>query len=247
VLLLRLTIIGCWGGYPKVDEASSGYLVEQDGFTLLLDCGSGVLAKLPRFLEPSSLHAVLISHYHADHIADIGVLQHALLIRQALGGKKGTLPIYGHSLDPGEFLRLSYREITKGIEYHPERPLPVGPFTIRFLRTDHPVPCFAFRIESKGKSIVYTADGAFQQGLIAFADDADLLLCECNFYADMDGRQAGHMNSREAGILARESRVKQLVLTHLPHFGNPDRLVAEAKQNYSGPVTLAALGRRFDL
>ena len=48
---MQVTIIGHWGGYPKVDEASSGYLVEHEGFQLLLDCGSGVLSKLQKFIS----------------------------------------------------------------------------------------------------------------------------------------------------------------------------------------------------
>ena len=75
--LMQVTIIGHWGGYPKVDEASSGYLIEHEGFQILLDCGSGVLSKLQKFIQPEMLNGVILSHYHPDHIADIGVLQHA--------------------------------------------------------------------------------------------------------------------------------------------------------------------------
>lgn len=96
---MKVTIIGCWGGYPKVNEASSGYLFEEDGFKLLVDCGSGVLSKLQQHVVPEELNAVLLSHYHADHIADIGVLQHALLIQKDLGKEVTTLPIYGHNED----------------------------------------------------------------------------------------------------------------------------------------------------
>ena len=86
---MQVTIVGHWGGYPKVDEASSGYLIEHEGFQILLDCGSGVLSKLQKFIQPEMLNGVIISHYHPDHIADIGVLQHARLIRGLLGSEDG--------------------------------------------------------------------------------------------------------------------------------------------------------------
>lgn len=77
---MKLTVIGHWGGYPKMGEASSGYLLEHKGFKLLVDCGSAVLSQLQYYLKPTELDAVIVSHYHPDHVADIGVLQHALLI-----------------------------------------------------------------------------------------------------------------------------------------------------------------------
>jgi ribonuclease BN (tRNA processing enzyme) len=87
-IYLKLTIIGPWGGYPKVNEASAGYILEHDGFNLLIDCGSGVLSKLQQYIKPTDLDACIISHYHPDHNADIGVLQHALLIDMYLTGNK---------------------------------------------------------------------------------------------------------------------------------------------------------------
>lgn len=35
-----------WGGYPAADGATSAYLLEKDGFSLLIDAGSGSLSKL---------------------------------------------------------------------------------------------------------------------------------------------------------------------------------------------------------
>lgn len=237
---LKLTIIGCWGGYPKVNEASSGYLLEHEGFHLLIDCGSGVLARLQNSIMPEELDAVILSHYHADHIADIGVLQHARLIQGFLGKQTPNLPIYGHAMDKQEFSNLTYKEITKGVAYDSNINLTVGPFSISFLRTAHPVPCFAMRVEADGKVLVYTADTSFKEELIAFSQHADLLLCECNLYGDQNGKGPGHMTSIDAGMLAQRAGVKQLILTHLPHFGRLEQLEEEASQYYTGHIQLAS-------
>lgn len=238
-LLMKLTIIGHWGGYPKKNGASSGYLIEHNGYNLLLDCGSGVLSKLQNVLQPEELHAVLLSHYHPDHIADIGVLHHARLIQGFLGKKMETLPIYGHHFDQLEFTKLTYKDITKGVAYDPASTLEVGPFHVNFLKTDHPVPCYAMRIEADGKTIVYTGDGSFKNELIDFCKQVDLLLCECNFYGKQNGKQAGHMNSIETGELAEKAFVKQLCLTHLPHYGDIQDLIKEASTKYTGIIKLA--------
>ncbi len=236
---MKLTIIGNWGGYPKKNGASSGYLLEHDGFHLLLDCGSGVLAKLQNVMEPEELDAVLLSHYHPDHNADMGVLQHARLIQGFLGKQMSTLPVYGHPFDHAEFTKLTYKDITFGIAIDPSQTLELGPFRVSFLKTDHPVPCYAMRMEAGGKTFIYTGDGSYKPELIDFCSGADFLLCECNFYGDQDGKKAGHMNSIEAGELAAKAGVKELCLTHLPHYGDTAELLKEAATQFTGTIKLA--------
>ena len=51
--------------------ACSGYLVEEGGFRLLLDCGNGVFSKLRRICDYVDVDAVVISHLHADHFLDL--------------------------------------------------------------------------------------------------------------------------------------------------------------------------------
>ena len=82
----------------------------------------------------------------------------------------------------------------------------IGPFTFHFMKTSHPVPCFAMRIEVGGTSLVYTGDSTYMEEFIDFAKNADILLCESNFYSDMDGSNAGHMTAREAGAYRSEGK-----------------------------------------
>jgi len=236
---MKVTVLGCWGGYPKVDEASSGYLLEHNGYKVLVDCGSGVLSKLQRHIQPQELDAVIISHYHADHVADIGVLQHAILIQKYVSGVQKTLPIYGHTFDQAEFNRLTDKDVTIGIGYDPSKKLNIGPFSVSFLQTIHPVTCFAMRFEADGQSFVYTADSSYQDSFIPFAKDAEILICECNFYEHMDGKSAGHMNSKDAGTIAVKAGVNKLVLTHLPHFGKIEELKEQAGKYFNGEIILA--------
>ncbi|MFJ7976035.1 MBL fold metallo-hydrolase [Peribacillus sp. JNUCC 23] len=244
---MKITVIGCWGGYPAKNEASSGYLVEYGDYRVLLDCGSGVLAQLQNHMQPEKLDAVVLTHYHPDHIADIGVLQHALLIGSFLGNPKKTLPIYGHHLDEGEFKKLTYKDITKGIAYKEDEPLLIGPFTFTFLRTKHPVPCFAMKLEVNGESIVYTGDSSYMEELSIFAKDAKVLLCESSLYGHTDGSSAGHMTAREAGMIAHLADTHLLMLTHLPHYGDLQQLKKEAGEVFKREIALARSGMEFQL
>lgn len=241
--MLKLTVIGCWGSYPKANGASAGYLLQSNNFTLLIDCGSGVLAKLQNIIDVQHIDAVIISHYHADHIADIGVLQHARLVQSILHNSSETLPIYGHTRNMLEFDKLTYKQITTGIEYAPDEQLELGPFLITFQRTNHSVDCYAMRITSNNKTVVYTADTAYQKDLIYFSSNADLLISECSFYGNQHFPESGHMNSYEVGKISASANVKKVLLTHLPHFGTLDNLITEVNELYNGEVLLAEYGK----
>ncbi len=243
---MKLTVIGCYGGFPAVGEATSGYLFESDGFRLLVDCGSSVLSKLQQYIDIEELDAVLLWHYHHDHIADIGPLQYAKLVGYHLGKSSGPLPIYGHTGDPEAFLRLSDDVHTKAKPYHPGECLQIGPFQIDFLKTVHPVECYAMRIHADDAVVVYTADSSYKEAFIPFSKDADLLIAESNFYAGQDGSSAGHMNSTDVGKIANEANVGELMITHLPHVGRHKDLVNEAQALYTGSIQLAHSGLRWN-
>lgn len=238
---MKLTVIGHWGGYPAKDGASSMYTIEKDGFLLVLDVGSGGLSKFQKYYHVTDIDAVIISHYHADHIADVGVLQHARLVQSYITGVKDELPIYGHKEDEMNFYKLNH-DFTKAVRYEPNNVLNVGPFFIRFLRTRHSVPCYGMRITDGKNTIIYTADSAYQDEWIKFSLDADLLLADCNFYAHQDGKEAGHMNSKEVATIADRANVKEVILTHLPQYGNHENLVKEASEVYDGKISLAYEG-----
>src|SRR5665647_1601729 len=91
---MKVTVLGPWGAYPKAGEATAGYLIEYEDEKILIDCGSGVLAQLQKQLKLSELTAVIISHTHFDHIADLGCLQYACLIDMDWRLRLNNLPIY---------------------------------------------------------------------------------------------------------------------------------------------------------
>jgi len=92
---LRVTVLGKSPSWQDAAGACSGYLVQQDGFTLLLDCGNGVFSKLRPVVDYVDVDAVLITHMHADHFLDLVPFSYALRYapRQqpvAVGGWPGT-------------------------------------------------------------------------------------------------------------------------------------------------------------
>ena len=234
------TVIGHWGAYPGPGEATSCYLLQASGTSILLDCGSGSLSLLQRRLSLSEIDAVVLSHYHADHIADLGCLQYAARIDMDLGRRKEPLKIYGHTEDPG-FAALSYLDFAVGEAYKPDSALKIGPFSLSFAPTMHPDPCYAIRVACGDASIVYTGDTGAVPSLARFARGTDLLICETSLYDEYRGRIPGHMCAGEAGTLAAEAGAGMLLATHLPHFGTHSELLKQAAAAFGGKTELASL------
>ena len=242
---MKVIPIGIWGGYPKANEATSSFLIEHDGFHCLVDCGSGVLSSLQNYIPLEKLDAVVISHYHADHIADLGSLQYSRLIQYYLNNPSPILPIYGHDQDEENFAKLAYKERTIGIAIYEDKSIKIGPFTVTFCRTDHPVYCLAMKFIVEGRSLVLTADTGWRDELVEFAKDADLLISEANLYEEHIGVAPGHMGGSQAGKLAQLSKAKQLLLTHLPLHENIDEILEAARRNFDGATEIAEVGKIY--
>lgn len=236
---MKLTALGVWGGYPTRDAGTTSYLLQsEDGFNLLLDAGSRAVTELEHELSPNNLDTVILSHYHEDHIADLGSLRQ---YRQLQTVKPEILPIYGHQENEYEFSKLSLENVSEGIAYDVEKGTSVGPFDIQFLKTVHPVICYAMRIVERatGQILIYTGDTGYFTELVDFSKDADILLADVYFFKGK-AKMPNHLSSVEAGEIAAQANVKKLILTHLPQVGDLQVLCEEAQEAAGNiPVDLA--------
>lgn len=246
---MKLTVLGCLGAYPYKNQGTTSYLLQSDGFNLLIDAGSATLVKLEEQIDPLALDAVILSHYHHDHIADFGVLQYYWQLHPEKD-PEAILPIYGHTKDTTHFEELTLPNVTEGRPYFEAEELKIGPFMITFMETIHPVVCYAMRIveETTGKIFVFTGDSGYLESFAEFAKDADLFLADTYLFAGNE-RHKAHFTSKEAGELARAAEVKKLVLTHLPQFGDLVQLKMEAQEAAGAKieVELAAVDKVFDI
>lgn len=236
------------GAYPANGMATSSYLVESDGFKLLVDAGSGSFQNLCQLMEPTDIDAVILSHYHHDHIADVGVLEYAFQLKPVLEGLPAKqLTIYGHSQSE-KFADLTLPNVSTGVAYNPDDVLRVGPFKITFLKTIHPVICYALRIEDKHtkKVLVYAADSAYLADFITFAKDADLFLAD-GMLLDGNENHPAHMTSAQVAKIAELANVKQVVLTHLPPKHHETLLAQSQAVNEELPVALAKDFDQYDI
>lgn len=214
---MKLRVIGCAGGYPLGDNGTSSYLLTstEGEYHVLLDAGSGSALAAERYIDVNRLNAVLVSHDHPDHTADLGIFQHLFLLKKP-EPQHGPIPIYSHPNSRVAEL-LTTDAMSEPKSYNPEGTLELGPFSITFKRTVHPLECYAMRIEEKetGKVLVYTADSGWHEPLVEFAKEADLLIADANFSNEV-GRNDKHMTAEEVAQLATLAKVKQIAVTHIP-------------------------------
>jgi ribonuclease BN (tRNA processing enzyme) len=253
-----MTVVGCSGSFPGPDSPASCYLVEADDaagrtWRLLLDLGNGALGPLQRYCRPDQVDAVLLSHLHPDHCLDVCGLYVALRYHPdvvAAGGPYEQLAVYGPSRTLDKLVHAydlhgeaPMAAMLKVREWQDLQPVTIGPVRVTPYRVEHPVEAYGLRLELNGAVLAYTGDTDSCPALLDLARDADLLLAEASFVEGRDTTRGIHLTGRRAGTAATEAGARALVLTHLPVWNDPEVTLAEARENFGGPVQVAGPGQ----
>ncbi|WP_354640689.1 MBL fold metallo-hydrolase [Kitasatospora camelliae] len=249
---MKLTVVGCSGSFPSADSPCSSYLVEAEGYRVVVDLGNGALGALQRYCGLYEVDAVLLSHLHADHCVDLCAYWVARNYR--VEGCPDPVPVYGpHGTaerlaraydmpeEPGMKEVFDFRTLGNGT-------FALGPFTVTVARVNHlDSEAYGFRIEHGGRSLVYSGDTGECADLVELASGADLFLCEAAYTDGKETFRAIHLNGREAGEHAAAAGVGRLVLTHIPPWTDAERNRRDAAAVFSGPVDLARPGAVYEL
>jgi ribonuclease BN (tRNA processing enzyme) len=244
---LALRILGSEPAWPSAGRACTGFLLETPGGPVLVDCGTGIFERLRAVLPPERLRAVIISHLHFDHWADLIPFRYYLSFGvrperpPALYLPPGAISALREIVEPVDPDPRFFAGSFKTSEYDPEGILKIGALEVSFRKTLHPVATYAFKFRANDASLVYSADTGWDPFLADFARGADLFLCEAGWGGDGRAAEDMHLSGAEAGRLARMAGVERLLLTHIPESEAPVT-VRSARREYGGPVDYATPG-----
>ena len=266
---LAVQVLGSGG--PELDDgrASSGYVIwYKRKARLMIDLGSGSLFRFEQSgASLNDLDAVLLSHMHVDHSNDLPSLIKASFFSDRnrdltlygptgnqlmpsltnfvhdLFGSKGAYQYLNSYLDGSDRYRLfphdvdatgKKEQLVESNSLHRLIAIPVH---------HGPIPALAWRVEFKGKIIVFSGDmNNDNDTLTSLAKQADLLLAH---HAIPEGAnwiaRNLHMAPSVIGKIAANAGVKKLVLSHRMNrtLGQEKISTTYIRKYYKGPITFA--------
>ena len=245
---MRLTILGGGAAWPTARRACGGYLVEHDGYTLLIDPGFAVLPQLLALRPVAGIDAVLVSHGHLDHCADLP----AVLGARLAGGATTALPVLAPRGALVDLLRAARsRAAVRSAALDPLRDgdtRTLGPFSLEVGLLPHHVSNAGFRLRAGDHVLAYTGDSGECQERISLAKGADLLLAEATFATQVPAAERRFLSSAvQAAQLALTAEVEHTILTHHLPAQRVEPWLAAAREEGLSSVLAASAGMSVDL
>lgn len=176
---MRLELLGVGEAFDP-EQPNSSALVEQDGFTLLIDCGHSVVPRLWRAVrDPDQVDAIFFTHHHGDHVLG---LPPVVNLWHYQGRSKelliATTPAGIEQLQ--RLIALMKVEPPYPLRYVVASELPsIGPFGVTLALTQHAAPNYAIRLDAADRSLAWSGDGRPTAESRALYADVDLLMHEC--------------------------------------------------------------------
>lgn len=246
---MRLTVLGGAGGFPPAAGACSGYLIEHDGFHLLVDPGYAIVPRLLGIVPADAIDAVLVSHGHPDHVADLNPL-----VRGRLMGDDDAPQLPAYALPDALTRVLALDQITalKGAcevhEFEAGDSFRIGPIAIESRLLPHSIRNAGIRISAGGTSITYAGDTGPSDDLVDLATGTDLLLAEATYIDSVPSGNATVLNSAlEVGRQAHRAGAARPMLTHLMPGTDPEASQVAARRPFDDWIAVATPGTVVEL
>lgn len=240
---MKVIILGSGTCVPSLERNAPGYYLEVSGKHILVDCGSGTILQLEKAGKSyRDINAVFVTHIHPDHISDLMPFIHALVATPGYKRENDLLAV-----GPKDFKKF-YESCISFVIKRPrtfiielveiEEKLDLGYLHVFSRKTVHSENSIAYRFEDGKKSVVFTGDCDYDEGIIELSRNADLLIADCSFPDSM--KVAGHLTPKECGLIARKAKIKKLVLSHIyPAYYPDSQRLEECRYVFDGHVLLA--------
>lgn len=272
----RIILLGTKGGPPpgKSGRSNPSTLILINDAAYVIDCGYGVSRQLiSAGVTLDRLRYIFITHHHSDHNLEYG----PLLYNAWVSPKPPQVDVYGpvglRDLTRGFFAYQKFdidtriadegmTDLRRLVSVHEFKRAGVvlqnADVRVTSWRVRHPpiTEAYAYRFDSKDRSVVISGDTAYVPELAQFAKGADVLVHEAMYVPAIDAlvkratnasrlREhllASHTSTEDVGRIAADAGVGTLILSHLIPGDDPsisDEQWAEgARQHFRGRVVV---------
>ncbi len=216
----RVRFLGSGDAFGDGGRFQACILLEVTGYRALLDCGATSLVAMKQAgIDPNTIDAVLLTHFHGDHAGGVPYLildgqfrkrDRALTIAGPAALRERMDAIFEAALPTSsatrqrfaiDYVELSSAEVRIG-------PLDVTALPVAHLDATAP---HGIRIRTEGRTVAYTGDTDWHSSLPMLADGADLFIAECYSF---DKAIPRHLSHATLAAHASELRARRIVLTH---------------------------------
>ena len=237
---MKLTALGKYGPYAKDGGACSGYLLQEKGKNILVECGNGVLSRLQEYCSIADLNCVVISHWHSDHMSDLLILRYAIAGFMGRGlWNRDKLTVFAPPLCGSQYEFLQEEDVFQFVYLRDEMNVTIGGMEVTFKEMTHPVLSYAMKFQNDGHTLVYSGDTNMNPAIIPFVKDADIFVCDAGLLERDKGMNAPHLSAMEAGMVAKMARVKRLLLSHMYPLYDEAEVLEEARTHFAGACVIA--------
>jgi len=240
----KLVILGSAHAVPDQRHENTHMILCGSERIILVDCPGNPVVRLRQVgIDPLQVTDLILTHFHPDHVSGVSLF----LLAVWLLGRQEPLNIYGldETIDrvkqmmelfnwrewpgfyPVHFNTMETREFAPVLHS--------SDITITASATRHMIPSVALRFEfqESHQAIVYSSDTGPSAEVARLASDVEILIHEAA------GPGPGHSSAAQAGEIARQAHVKNLILIHYDPNVDLVALAANASASFSGPVRLA--------
>jgi len=237
--------------------ASGGLWFNLGGTEFLMDPGPGCIVQATkRKLNPEKLEAIIVSHRHLDHAADVNIMAEAMT--QGGNRRRGRLFAPADALGEEPVILNYLRKRLEGIEVlEAGKTYTIGNVSFTTpIKHIHPVENYGFIFRSGGRTIAYITDTKYFDALPQYYR-GDLLMLNVVFLepktvaaSENAGMPIDHLSIPDAERLVKEIKPKVAIMTHfgMGMWRAKPWVLAEQLTEKTGVRVIAARdGMQFDL
>jgi ribonuclease BN (tRNA processing enzyme) len=220
---MRLQFVGCGDALGSGGRYNTCFHLRGDHANCLIDCGASSLSALKKLgIARDDIDLILITHFHGDHFAGLPFL----LLDAQFSHRRRPLVIAGP-----ESIEMRLTQVMEALFEHSSKTKPKFDLSVVALKpkekrtfgavcvTPYPVvhgesggPFLAYRIETEGRTLAYSADTEWTETLIPLAHGADLFIAEAYMYERV---VKNHLSLKTLEQHLPAIGAKRLVLTHM--------------------------------